>query len=106
MTYGRESIDLPEDRGCLRWVLGAPLVLIHALNAIVVFSAVRFGPAGDWDDQGYAGLTVTCGCASALTLSGLAVTAIPSVRRAMGPWWFAPPAILGAIAFLRAWTLS
>ncbi|MFB7620541.1 hypothetical protein [Kitasatospora sp. NPDC056181] len=106
MTYGRESIDLPEDRGCLRWVLGVPLVLIHAVNAVVVFSAVRFGPAGDWDDQGYAGLTVACGCAIALSLLGLAVTAIPSVRRAMGPWWFAPPAVLGVIALVRAAALS
>ncbi|RSS79555.1 hypothetical protein [Streptomyces sp. WAC06614] len=105
MTYDHDSIDLPEDRGCLRWVLGVPLTLVHLLNAFCVYSAVAFAPQGEWDDQGYAGITMACICAIALSLLGLAVTAIPSVRRAMGPWWFAPPLVLGAIAFVRAWTL-
>ncbi|MCB5178931.1 hypothetical protein [Streptomyces antimicrobicus] len=106
MTYDRESVDLPEDRGCLRWVLGVPLVLIHGLNAFLVFSAVAHGPQGAWDDQGYAGTTAACVLAIALSLLGLAVTAVPSVRRTMGRWWFAPPVVLGTVAFVRAWTLN
>ncbi|MFI8279045.1 hypothetical protein ACIGBH_29985 [Streptomyces sp. NPDC085929] len=30
-----------------------------------------------------------------LSVLGLLITLIPSVRRAMGPWWLAPPVLLG-----------
>ncbi|MFC9296442.1 hypothetical protein ACFTWH_12375 [Streptomyces sp. NPDC057011] len=106
MTYGRESIDLPEDRGCLRWVLGVPLTLIHALNAGAVALAVFAGPQGEWDHQGYEGVSAMCLISLCLSVLGLALTLIPSVRRAMGLWWLAPPVILGLIAFIRGETLG
>ncbi|MFF4100890.1 hypothetical protein [Streptomyces sp. NPDC001903] len=106
MTYGRESIDLPEDRGCLQWVLGVPLGLIHLLNAIAVFAALYAGPQGEWDDQGYAGVGAMCLIAMSLSVLGLLITVIPAVRRTMGPWWLAPPLILGLTAFIRAETLG
>ncbi|MBW5481234.1 hypothetical protein [Streptomyces bambusae] len=104
MTYPHESIDLPEDRGCLRWVLGVPLTLIHLLNAFFVYSAVAFSPQGDWDDQGYAGLGAVCLASVALSVLGVLITLIPSVRRAMGLWWFAPPVVLAVIAIIRVKT--
>ncbi|MFE3578334.1 hypothetical protein [Streptomyces vinaceus] len=105
MTYGRESIDLPEDRGCLQWVLGIPLGLIHVLNAVAVFAALYAGPQGEWDDQGYAGVAAMCLISMSLSALGLLITLVPAVRRTMGLWWLAPPLILGLTAFIRAETL-
>ncbi|MGW6577173.1 hypothetical protein ACWGAN_34055 [Streptomyces sp. NPDC054945] len=106
MTYPRESIDLPEDRGCLRWVLGVPLGIIHLLNAAAVFGALFAGPQGEWDDQGYENVGALCLVSVSLSALGLLITAVPSVRRAMGPWWFAPPLLLGLVAFVRGATLG
>ncbi|MEU5808162.1 MULTISPECIES: hypothetical protein [unclassified Streptomyces] len=106
MTYRRENIDLPEDRGCLQWALGLPLGLVHALDAFLVQAAVRYGPQGVWDDRGYT--RISAACFTVVCLSGLAllVTLIPPVRRTLGPWWLAPPALLGAIAWIRMATLE
>ncbi|MET9469365.1 hypothetical protein ABZY44_32140 [Streptomyces sp. NPDC006544] len=104
MTYRRESIDLPEDRGCLRWVLGVPLGLIHLLNLTAVCGALFAGPRGEWDDDGYAGVGAMCFVSVCLSVLGLLVTLLPSVRRAMGAWWFAPPLLLGLIALVRGET--
>ncbi len=106
MTYGRETIDLPEDRGCLRWVLGVPLGIIHLLNAVAVFAALYAGPQGEWDHQGYAGVSAMCLFSLCLSALGLLITLIPSVRRTMGLWWLAPPLVLGLIAYIRAETLG
>ncbi|MCX5013344.1 hypothetical protein OG765_20460 [Streptomyces sp. NBC_00555] len=106
MTYGRESIDLPEDQGCLRWVLGVPLTLIHLLNAFWVYAAVRYGPQGEWDDRGYTRIATACLIGICLSVIGLLITLIPSVRRAMGLWWLVPPFVLGVIAWVRIATLE
>ncbi|GAA2650077.1 MULTISPECIES: hypothetical protein [Streptomyces] len=106
MTYPRESIDLPEDRGCLRWVLGVPLGIIHLLNALAVSGALFAGPRGEWDDQGYENVGALCLVSVSLSVLGLLITVVPSVRRAMGPWWLAPPLLLGLTAFLRGATLG
>nr|WSX50441.1 hypothetical protein OG409_16685 [Streptomyces sp. NBC_00974] len=106
MTYRRESIDLPEDRGCLRWVLGVPLGFVHLLNFVAVCGALFAGPRGEWDDQGYEGVGAMCLVSVCLSVLGLLVTLVPSVRRTMGLWWFAPPLVLGLIAFVRGETLG
>lgn len=102
----RENIDLPEDRGCLRWVLGVPLGIIHLLNAAAVFLAVFVGPQAEWDHQGYENTAAMCFVSVCLSVLGLLITLIPSVRRAMGPWWLAVPLVLGAIAYIRGETLG
>ncbi|MFE2165067.1 hypothetical protein ACFXB3_08335 [Streptomyces sp. NPDC059447] len=104
MRLPRENIDLPEDQGCLRWVLGVPLTLIHLLNAFFVYSALRYGPEGEWDDHGYQGLGAMCFLSMCLSVLGILITLIPSVRRAMGLWWFLPPIVLGVIAYIRVTT--
>ncbi|MEU9181965.1 hypothetical protein AB0C90_35060 [Streptomyces sp. NPDC048550] len=106
MPYRSESIDLPEDRGCLQWVLGVPLGLIHLLNAGAVFAALYAGPQAEWDHQGYEGVAAMCFVSISLSVLGLLITLIPSVRRAMGPWWLAPPVLLGLIAYIRITTLE
>ncbi|MFC9296443.1 hypothetical protein ACFTWH_12380 [Streptomyces sp. NPDC057011] len=106
MRSRRENIDLPEDQGCLRWVLGLPLGVVHAVNAFLVYSALRYGPQAEWDDQGYAGTTAVCLLALALSVLGLLITLIPTFRRTLGMWWFAPPLVLGAIAWIRMATLE
>ncbi|MFG2879348.1 hypothetical protein ACGFYU_30820 [Streptomyces sp. NPDC048337] len=106
MRLPRENIDLPEDRGCLQWVLGVPLGLIHLLNAFVVYGVTAYGPQGEWDDRGYTRIAAGCFMALCLSVLGLLITLIPSVRRTMGPWWFAPPLVLGAVAWIRMATLE
>ncbi|MBT2476746.1 hypothetical protein [Streptomyces sp. ISL-94] len=106
MRLPRENIDLPEDRGCLRWVLGVPLGFIHLLNAGAVYLAVFFGPQGEWDHQGYEGVDAMCFISMCLSVLSLLITLIPSVRRAMGLWWLAPPIVLGLIAYIRGETLG
>ncbi|MEW2418560.1 hypothetical protein AB0953_33435 [Streptomyces sp. NPDC046866] len=106
MAFRRESIDLPEDRGCLRWVLGVPLGLVHLLNAGAVFAALYAGPQGAWDHQGHAAVGAMCLVSMFLSALGLLITLIPGVRRAVGLWWLAPPVLLGLTAFLRGETLG
>ncbi|APU41593.1 MULTISPECIES: hypothetical protein, partial [unclassified Streptomyces] len=106
MTDRSETIDLPEDQGCLRWVLGVPLGIIHLLNTIAVVGALFAGPQGEWDHQGYAGVAAMCFVSLHLSALGLLITLIPRVRRTMGPWWLAPPLALGLIAYIRAATLG
>ncbi|MGW6980396.1 hypothetical protein ACWGE1_13245 [Streptomyces sp. NPDC054932] len=106
MTHPQQSIDLPGEPGRLRWLLGIPLGLLHLLNAFLVYSAVRFGPAAEWDDQGYAGTTAMALFAILLSVTGILITFVPPVRRALGPWWFAPPVVLGVIAWVRIATLG
>ncbi|WP_405439167.1 hypothetical protein OG373_17560 [Streptomyces avidinii] len=106
MTYPRESIDLPEDQGCLRWVLGVPLGIIHLLNAVAVTGALFAGPQAEWDHQGYEGVAAMCFVSVSLSVLGLLITVVPSVRRTMGLWWFAPPLLLGLTAYIRGATLG
>ncbi|MBP0935662.1 hypothetical protein CG724_14550 [Streptomyces sp. CB02120-2] len=101
-----DHIDLPEDRGCLRWVLGLPLGLIHLLNALFVLAAVAAGPQGPWDDRGYTRISTACFLSLCLSVIGGLITLVPSVRRAMGAWWLAPPLVLGAVAYVRMATLA
>ncbi|MFF4005808.1 hypothetical protein [Streptomyces sp. NPDC001717] len=83
-----------------------PLGLIHSLNAATVYVILRYPPQGAWDDQGYAGTATACLFSISLSVIGLLITLIPPVRRAMGPWWLAPPVILGVIAWVRIATLE
>ncbi|MGW6877696.1 hypothetical protein [Streptomyces xanthophaeus] len=102
----REDVDLPEDRGCLRRVLGVPLGLLHLLNAFAVCVAVFAGPQAAWDHQGYENVAAMCFLSVCLSVLGLGITLVPSVRRAMGPWWLLPPLVLAVIAVVRGETLE
>lgn len=48
MRLRRENIDLPEDRGCLQWVLGVPLGLLYVPAA----AAARGGRLDPHRDPG------------------------------------------------------
>lgn len=106
MTRGRESIDLPEDRGCLQWVLGVPLVLVHLPAAYLCAILLAGDPIPPQDqrlrDEAHAmGTVALCVCCAGLLLSLL-----PVYRRTMNRWWYAVPLALGAIAYFRAAALS
>ncbi|WP_328927047.1 hypothetical protein OG429_22255 [Streptomyces sp. NBC_00190] len=89
-----------------RWWIGAPLALVHLLNAVVVYYALAYGPAGAWDDQGYAGTELECLIALFLSAGAIVITLLPPVRRTVGLWWLVPPAVLGVIAWVRIATLG
>ncbi|MER5933845.1 hypothetical protein [Streptomyces sp. NPDC002054] len=91
----------PGDEGCLRWVLGGPLVLLHLVAAWFLYLALTIRPSGSWDDDAYAAIELSCLITIAASLLALAVTAVPPVRKAMGSWWLAPPLVLGGAAVLR-----
>ncbi|MFF8275361.1 hypothetical protein ACF05T_04460 [Streptomyces lateritius] len=89
------------DDGCLRRVMAVPLVLLHAIAAWFVYMALTIRPSGSWDDEARAGIELSCVLAIATSGLALLITFLPSIRRAMDPWWFAPPLLLGAIAATR-----
>ncbi|MFC9246869.1 hypothetical protein ACFT7S_23585 [Streptomyces sp. NPDC057136] len=93
-----------DDRGCLRRVLGVPLVLLHLMAAAFCWTALTIRASGPWDDGALAGIELSCMLTIAIGAVALLITAAPSVRRAMGPWWFAPPVALIATAVVR-WVL-
>lgn len=106
MSDSGRTIDQPKSRRWVRWVLGVPLGILHLLSAGGVYSAVRFGPLNEWDDQGYAGVTAMALFAIIFSVIAILITLIPPVRRTMGSWWLAPPVVLGVIAWVRIATLE
>ncbi|MGW9072020.1 hypothetical protein ACWGQT_21570 [Streptomyces yangpuensis] len=94
------------DRRSAPWVFALPLALVHALNAVLVYAAVFNGPQAAWDHQGYEGTAAAVFLSLCLSLLGILITLVPPVRRALGPWWFAPPLVLGVIAWVRIETLG
>ncbi|OKK21092.1 hypothetical protein AMK16_12065 [Streptomyces sp. CB00455] len=104
MRIRRENIDLPEDQGCLRWVLGVPLALLYGPAAYLCYTALaaRPGPRDHpWreDVQAVAYLSV------GLCLLGLLISVTPVFLRTMGRWWYVLPLLLAAVAFVRAKTV-
>jgi hypothetical protein len=106
MTDGGEAIGLPKHLRWVRWVLGVPLGLLHALNAAIVYAIVSAGPAGEWDTAGYEGTAAGAFLAIILSVVTLLITLVPPVRRALGLWWLLPPVVLGAITWVRIATLD
>ncbi|RKT05222.1 hypothetical protein BX286_3214 [Streptomyces sp. 3211.6] len=108
MTYRRhphDSIDLPQDRGCLRWVLGAPLaVLVYLPAACLCYVSLALHPDGPYDRIRDDALFTAHACV-ALCFAGLLLTAVPVFHRTLGRWWYAAPFALASIAFLRGQTL-
>ncbi|MEV6425554.1 hypothetical protein [Streptomyces sp. NPDC051662] len=100
-----EATRTTEDQGCPRWVLGVPLVIIHLIAAWFCYIALAIQPSGSWDDDARAGIVLSCVLTIAASALALLITVAPSVRRAMGPWWLAPPLILGVVATVR-WALT
>ncbi|MCL7381305.1 hypothetical protein [Streptomyces sp. 35G-GA-8] len=96
-----EATRTTEDQGCMRWVLGVPLVIIHLIAAWFCYTALAIQPAGIWDDDARAGIVLSCVLTIGASALALLITVAPSVRRAMGPWWLAPPLILGVVAAIR-----
>ncbi|MEU8778557.1 hypothetical protein [Streptomyces sp. NPDC048606] len=105
MGRERESLDLPGDRGCLRWVLGAPLGLIYLLAAYACWIALVMTPGSPSPyDRARDDIRVTAGMSIGLCLLGLLITAVPVFHRTLGRWWYAFPFLLASVAFWRAQT--
>lgn len=106
MSDPMENGHAAADDGCLRWVMAVPLGILHVLAAGLCYSAWNIHPSGVWDKDAYGAITLLCFLTIAFSLLALVITAAPpTVRRAMGPWWLAPPLLLGLIAAVR-WVLG
>ncbi|MFF2194247.1 hypothetical protein [Streptomyces sp. NPDC058157] len=108
MTYRRrrDSIDLPQDRGCLRWVLGAPLAAFVYLPAgYLCYVSLALRPDGGPYDRIRDDALFTAHACVALCFAGLLLTAVPVFHRTLGRWWYAAPFTLASLAFLRGQTL-
>ncbi|MFE5534412.1 hypothetical protein [Streptomyces sp. NPDC056492] len=99
MTCGRESIDLPEDRGCLQWVLGVPLVLVYLPAAYMCFLLLAGEPIPAGNRHMRDEAATMAGLALCVSFAGLLLSLLPVYRRTMNPWWYAVPLALGAIAY-------
>ncbi|MGW6980397.1 hypothetical protein ACWGE1_13250 [Streptomyces sp. NPDC054932] len=104
MRLPRENIDLPEDRGCLQWVLGIPLVLVYVPAVFTCYGALAMRPEPG-DDLLREDIRFMAGCSLVLCLIGLLITITPVYRRTMGRWWFAAPFLLATLAWFRAQTV-
>ncbi|MFD7558927.1 MULTISPECIES: hypothetical protein [unclassified Streptomyces] len=104
MRLPRENIDLPEDQGCLRWVLGVPLGLLYAPAAYFCYLALVSRPSPRDDplrsDMQYLAYFTIILCAI-----GLLLTLTPVFRRTMGKWWYILPLLLAAVAYVRSVTI-
>ncbi|MET9604538.1 hypothetical protein ABZZ17_05655 [Streptomyces sp. NPDC006512] len=100
----RENVDLPEDQGCLRWVLGVPLVLIYVPAVLFCWSALAMSP-GPADDPLREDVRFAAGLTIAVCFAGLLLTAVPVFHRTMGRWWYAGPFLLASVAWVRALTV-
>ncbi|MGR3936490.1 hypothetical protein [Streptomyces sp. BRA346] len=96
-----EAATSAEDQGCLRWVLAVPLVILHLIAAFFCYTALTIEPSGSWDDDARAGIVLACVLTLGASALAALITVMPSVRRVMGPWWLAPPLVLGAVAAVR-----
>lgn len=102
MSDRMENGHVAEDEGCLRWVMAVPLGILYLLAAGLCYSAWTIRPSGVWDKDAYGAITLLCFLTIAVSIIALVITvAPPTVRRARGPWWLAPPLILSAIAVAR-----
>ncbi|MEU2096889.1 hypothetical protein ABZ771_23050 [Streptomyces globisporus] len=106
MADRREDAHAAEDDdGCLRRVMAVPLGILYLLAAGLCYSAWTIRPSGTWDEDAYGAVTLFCLLAIVVSVIALVITAAPpTVRRAMGLRWLAPPMILAAIAATR-WVL-
>ncbi|MFG2984053.1 hypothetical protein ACGFYQ_22825 [Streptomyces sp. NPDC048258] len=100
MRLPRENIDLPEDQGCLRWVLGIPLALVYLPAVHLCFLALIARPAPR-DDLAREDIRFMADMSVVLCLLGLLITITPVFRRTMGRWWYALPFLLATVAYAR-----
>lgn len=107
MADRREDAHAAEDDdGCLRRVMAVPLGILYLLAAGLCCAAWTIRPSGTWDEDAYSVITLFCFLATVVSVIALVITAAPpTVRRAMGPRWLAPPLVLAAIAATR-WVLG
>ncbi|MEU1483235.1 hypothetical protein [Streptomyces sp. NPDC005752] len=90
-----------DDRGCLRLVLGVPLVILHLLAGYCCYGALMIRPSGPWDEDALMGIELACLLTIVLSAAALLITTASSVRRVMAPWWFVPPAFMALVAVVR-----
>ncbi|MEU2390672.1 hypothetical protein [Streptomyces sp. NPDC007369] len=101
VTYRREDIDLPEDRGCLQWVLGVPLALIYVPAAYFTV-LMLLSETGTVDDHVRDSMRTTAHVVIAISFFGLLVSLLPVYRRTVSRWWYLVPLGIGLTAYLRA----
>ncbi|WP_455362425.1 hypothetical protein [Streptomyces sp. SYSU K21746] len=91
-----------QDKGCLRWVLGVPLVTLHLLAAGACYYALTIRPANEAEtDEADFGIAMMSVFVFSLSALALLITLVPSNRRALGRWWLVPPVALSLLASLR-----
>ncbi|MFE9635098.1 hypothetical protein [Streptomyces sp. NPDC006463] len=100
----RENVDLPEDQGCLRWVLGVPLALVYVPAVYLCYLALAM-QSDPRDDRLREDVRMVAGLSVSLCLLGLLITITPVFRRTMGRWWFALPLLLATVAYVRGQTV-
>ncbi len=79
---------------------GGPYWETDDAQAYFCWTALTITPSGTWDDDGYAGIVLSCVCVVTIAAAGAAAALwlVPSVRRAM-PWL--PALLLGVVAGAR-----
>ncbi|MEW2636348.1 hypothetical protein AB0903_33090 [Streptomyces sp. NPDC048389] len=105
MNDRKQRSTTAEDQGCLRWVLGVPLVILYLISGWFCWTALTIRPSGPWDDDARAGIVLSCVMAIAAAGVALLIILMPSARRALSRWWLAPPLVLSLVAAVR-WAVT
>ncbi|MFD9724134.1 hypothetical protein [Streptomyces sp. NPDC059072] len=104
MRLRRENVDLPEDQGCLRWVLGVPLALLY-LPAVYFCVFLLIADVHPDDDRMRDDVQAGAYAVGAICLVGLLVSLLPVFHRTMGKWWYILPLLLAGVAYVRSLTV-
>ncbi|KQX49670.1 hypothetical protein ASE09_22555 [Streptomyces sp. Root66D1] len=81
--------------------MAVPPPLLHLIAAGFLYTGLTIRPGGSWDDEAQAGIVLSCVLTIATSGFALLITLLPSIRRVMGPTWFALPLLMGAAAAVR-----
>ncbi|MEW2553242.1 hypothetical protein ACFU9F_05680 [Streptomyces zhihengii] len=101
MTEPAGEMPLGGERGCLRVVLGVPLVLLHAVAAFCCWTALTIRPGHPGDEGALAGIELACLLVFVTEAPALLITLTPTGRRVLGRWWTAFALLLVATAAIR-----
>ncbi|QGV82474.1 hypothetical protein EIZ62_04890 [Streptomyces ficellus] len=71
------------------------------LSCYVAYGALVARPRGTWDEQTLTGIEFASALLVALGVSAFLLALLPVRRRALSPWWLAPPLVFLAVGAAR-----
>jgi hypothetical protein len=77
------------------------LLLAHLVTAWLAYAALVTQPQGTWDESTLTGIEAACAMVVAAGAATLLLSVLPLRRKALGPWWLAPPVVFLTLGAAR-----